>query len=135
MVGKRIFAKYVVLFFACISGIYIEFSHANITSPQIDNSLIDSLNNLAYTHRRRNPKLSLEYAIKAYELCSKTNYIQGRASTIHNKGTALAVLGRYELALIDLFEASKIREQIGDISGLVSTYNNIGHVQSEMGKY
>lgn len=60
------FAKYVVLFFACIAGNYIGFSHDDVTSPQIDNNLIDSLNNLAYTHRRRNPKLSLEYAIKAY---------------------------------------------------------------------
>ncbi|HNS29120.1 MAG TPA: tetratricopeptide repeat-containing sensor histidine kinase [Tenuifilaceae bacterium] len=127
------FAKYVVLFFACIAGNYIGFSHDDVTSPQIDNNLIDSLNNLAYTHRRSNPKLSLEHAIEAYELSSKTNYIQGLANAIHHKGTALAVLGRYELALIDLLEASKIREQIGDNSGLVATYNNIGHVQSEMG--
>lgn len=135
MAGKRIFAKYIVLFFACIAGNYIGFSHDDVTSPQIDNNLIDSLNNLAYTHRRSNPKLSLEHAIEAYELSSKTNYIQGLANAIHHKGTALAVLGRYELALIDLLEASKIREQIGDNSGLVSTYNNIGHVLSEMGKY
>ena len=95
--------------------------------------IVDSLNYQSYLFRRSNPKLSLEMAIEALEICKGIDYINGYAFAIHNTGTAKAVLGRYDHGMIDLMEASRIREEIGDFEGLVSTYNNIGHVYSEMG--
>jgi signal transduction histidine kinase len=94
--------------------------------------LIDSLNQLSYHLRRNSPKLSLKYAIDAYELSKGTNYSKGFAAAIHNRGTAKAVLGQYDQSLKDLLDAAKIREEINDISGLTSSYNNLGYVFSEM---
>ncbi len=111
--------------------------------PSISNNLefinptlvkqIDSLNQLSYKNRRTNPKLALEYAIKANELCKGNDYVKGFAASLHNRGTARAVLGNYDLGMLDLLEASRLREQIEDHEGLVSTFNNIGFVFSEMG--
>ncbi|MFP4557729.1 MAG: tetratricopeptide repeat protein [Bacteroidales bacterium] len=94
--------------------------------------IIDSLNNISYNNRRSNPKQSLEYALKAYKLCQDVSYKKGHAFAIHNMGTAKAILGNYDSGMTDLIEASRIREEINDYEGLVSTYNNIGYVYSEM---
>jgi len=109
--------------------------HCNTSesTQKISTELIDSLNNLSHKNRRNNPKLSLEYAIKAYDLCNQIDYVYGLATAIHNKGTAAAILGRFDLGMIDLAEASRIREEIEDFEGLISTFNNIGFIFSEMG--
>ncbi len=96
-------------------------------------SRIDSLNNLSYTFRRTNPRLSLEYAVHAYNLSKSIDYPKGNASAIHNRGIAKAVLGKFDTGLSDLMEASVIRESIKDLNGLSSTYNAIGFVFAEMG--
>jgi len=105
-------------------------------SSQVDSlfiAKIDSFNNLSYTFRRTNPRLSLEYAVKAYNLSVNTHYPKGNASAIHNRGIAKAVLGKFDTGLSDLMEASLIRQKINDREGLASTYNAIGFVFAEMG--
>jgi signal transduction histidine kinase len=100
---------------------------------QQTNSKIDSLNLLSFNHRRSNPKLSLEIAIKTNQLCKEINYPRGLAFSIHNMGTAKAVLGRFDRGLADLIEASRIREEIGDYEGLIFSLNNIGFIYSKLG--
>jgi signal transduction histidine kinase len=121
-----------VLFLASFFSAKVHCNN-NELSQKVSPELIDSLNNLSYKNRRNNPKLSLEYAIKAYDLCNQIDYIHGLATAIHNKGTAAAILGRFDLGMIDLAEASRIREEIGDFEGIISTFNNIGFIFSEMG--
>lgn len=94
---------------------------------------IDSLNNLSYQNRRRDPRLSLEYALETYKSSTVQNYKKGLGFAIHNMGTAKLLLGSYDKGLEDLIAASIIREKIDDFDGLVSTYNNIGYIFSEMG--
>ena len=130
---KSIIVKFFII--AAILNLYTNQSigaNYDIVSEQNPQELVDSLNNLSYQNRRSNPRLSLEYALKAYKACSKLNYQQGFAFAIHNLGTAKAVLGNYEKGLEDLLSASLIREEIQDFDGLVSTYNNIGFIYSEM---
>lgn len=103
-----------------------------VAQTQTKIQLIDSLNQLSYHLRRNSPKLSLKYAIDAYELSKGTDYTKGLAASIHNRGTAKAVLGQYDQSLKDLLDAAKIREEINDIAGLTSSYNNLGYVFSEM---
>ncbi len=95
--------------------------------------LVDSLNNLSYSNRRSNPKLSLLYALEAIELSSNIKYSKGKATGIHNRGTAKAILGQMDQSLKDLMEAARLREELNDIEGLSTTYNNIGFVFSEIG--
>lgn len=97
-----------------------------------NHSLIDSLNNLSHQNRRNNPRLSLEYAIEAYNKCADQDYEKGLGFALHNMGTAKGLLGNYEKGLEDLITASIIREEIGDFDGLFSTFNNIGYVFSEI---
>lgn len=112
--------------------IVITFHGTLIAQRQTNTQLIDSLNQLSYHLRRNSPKLSLKYAIDAYELSKGTDYVKGFAASIHNRGTAKAVLGQYDQSLKDLLEAAKLREEINDINGLSSSYNNLGYVFSEM---
>jgi signal transduction histidine kinase len=95
-------------------------------------SLIDSLNDLAHSNRRSNPRLSLEYSLRAYQLCEGTDYPKGLASALHSMGTAKVILGRYDRGLNDLIQASTIRENLQDYVGLMSTLNNIGFAYSEL---
>ncbi len=93
---------------------------------------IDSLNELAYQNRRSNPKLSLEYATETKLLSQRVGYSKGVGDSYHNMGTAKAVFGWYDRGLVDLIESARIRESIKDTDGLVSTYNNIGYIYSEL---
>ncbi|MDX9845710.1 MAG: tetratricopeptide repeat-containing sensor histidine kinase [Tenuifilaceae bacterium] len=93
---------------------------------------IDSLNALAYEYRRSDPKLSLEYAIESHRLSTSIGYAKGLGESYHNMGTAKAVFGWYDKGLIDLIESARIRESDQDTDGLVSTYNNIGYIYSEL---
>ena len=130
---KSLIVKFCII--AAILSLFTDQSigaNFNIVSEQKPQELVDSLNNLSYQNRRSNPRLSLEYALKAYDACSKLNYQEGLAFAIHNLGTAKAVLGNFEKGLEDLLTASLIREEINDLDGLVSTYNNIGFVFSEI---
>ncbi len=94
---------------------------------------IDSLNDLAYSLRRSNPRLALELALRSYSLCDGIEYPKGMASALHSTGTAKLVLGRYQEGLDDLMRSSTIRVQIEDHSGLVTTLNNIGYAYAELG--
>lgn len=94
---------------------------------------IDSLNNLAFSLRRSNPKESLRYALEAIKLSSNNKYPMGYAAGLHNRGTAKAILGQMDQSLKDLMEAARLREELNDIEGLSTTYNNIGYVFSEIG--
>lgn len=95
-------------------------------------TLIDSLNDLAYNNRRNNPRLSLEYALRAFHLCDNVDYPKGLAGALHSMGTAKVVMGRYDQGLTDLMEAVSIREQIEDYVGLMSSLNNVGYAYSEI---
>ena len=114
------------------------FSFNVLAQPEVKikqenlSSAIDSLNNIAFTYRRTNPKLSLEYAFKAYQLCQNIDYKLGLAESLHNMGSAKAVLGQLDKALDELVKASQIREELNDTQELVSTFNNIGYIYSEL---
>jgi signal transduction histidine kinase len=129
---KRLQHILLVLILAIVSS--TEFCFANDIAPIAKSKqLVDSLNNLAYNSRRNNPRLSLEFALEAYKVSKEVNYDFGFAFAVHNVGTAKAVLGRFDKALIDLMEAARLRETLEDKEGLTSTYNNIGYVYSELG--
>lgn len=105
-------------------------------TESIDQNLInkiDSLNEISYNTRRTSPKISLEYALKALELCKQTDYPKGYAESIHNRGIAKSIMGRFDAGLSDLMEASMLRESINDQKGLANTYNAIGFLFAEMG--
>jgi signal transduction histidine kinase/Tfp pilus assembly protein PilF len=127
--------SYIILFSFLVAFLYVVegYTNNNEADPKVSTVLIDSINTMSYKNRRSDPKLSLEFAIKAFELCSQIDYPKGLAAALHNRGTAKSILGRFDLGLMDLIEASKIREEIKDHQGLISSFNNIGFVFSEMG--
>jgi signal transduction histidine kinase len=125
--------QHILLIIIVTSLAAFEISFASDSPNAKSRVLVDSLNNLAYNSRRNNPRLSLEFALEAYKVSKNLNYDLGFAFAVHNVGTAKAVLGRFDKALIDLIEAARLRENLGDKEGLTSTYNNIGYVYSELG--
>lgn len=120
----------VVLIFSFSFSVFSQ-PEGRVTQKDVP-AAVDSLNNISYTYRRSNPKLSLEYALKAYQLCQSIDYLHGLAASLHNMGTAKATLGQLDKALDELVKSSQIREELNDYQGLVSSYNNIGFIYSEL---
>jgi signal transduction histidine kinase len=124
----------VILYLLIIPLISLAGVEQGISDKQLKPTpqLVDSLNSISYSSRRSNPRFSLEMAHRAKQHSESIKYSKGLASALHNMGTAKAVLGWFDKGLIDLIEASRIRVEIDDRGGLVSTYNNIGFIYSEL---
>lgn len=126
---------YTYFFFILLSFSFSSYLFAQPEDRPVQDdvySAVDSLNSIAHNYRLTNPKLSLEFALKAYQLCQGIDYKVGMAASLHNMGTAKALLGQLDNALRELVQASQIREEMNDYPGLVYTYNNIGHIYSEL---
>ena len=129
----------VYLYFSFVSVVFF-FSFNVLAQPgdiivmqEDDIIVIDSLNNVAHIYRRSNPKLSLEHALKAYQLCQRVDYKSGLATSLHHMGTAKSLLGQFDKSLQELVRSAQIREDLNEYNGLVSTYNNIGYVYTVLG--
>ena len=75
------------------------------------------------------------YADSAIAL-SKTLQNEGlRAKALHSKGLALQILGKYDLALLQFYDALEINTQLNNESEMVKQLNNIALVRRELKDY
>ncbi|MFM6954304.1 MAG: tetratricopeptide repeat protein, partial [Sphingobacteriaceae bacterium] len=91
-----------------------------------DSSVVDSLNNRAFSNRLKNPELSLAGAKKALYLAVKTHYSKGAAEAYRMLGLAEYYLFETEKSIGYYLKALGIYVATKNKAGQAKVLNNIG---------
>lgn len=77
----------------------------------------------------------LELAEQGLKLAKEIDYKKGEAACLRQIGNQYWTVSNYPMALHFYLEALKIREAIGDRSGMASSYASVGYIYKETGDY
>lgn len=98
-----------------------------------DSIRVKILNKLSIAYRLSAPSESELYARKALSLIRDTTSLTW-AATADNVGTPLAIGGKYEESIRFFLASLKIKEKLGDSTGIANSYNNLGNVYKLLGE-
>jgi len=101
---------------------------ALIKTEQKDTNQVNILNDLGFEYSITNFTKAKSYLIQAEQLARKLNFKRGIANSLCNLGIAYETQGDYFEALNAQIFALKIREEIGDKSGISYSIHYIGDV-------
>ncbi len=108
---------------AKVSVLQDSLSHA-----KNDTDKASILYRISLTYRDSNPKQALTYARKSAALAKKTGNKLLFARAESATGTSYYTLGDYNTALSFYFSSLRLREEIKDMAGMRSSYNNIANI-------
>lgn len=106
------------------------------TAQSVPDSInIDRLIELIREHRFSNPELARSYADSALQIVQKSNLKTREAEIFNQLGIIASVLGNSPLALKHFLEVLRVREEIGDLSGIARIQNNLGILYKNLEEY
>lgn len=108
---------------------------AILNSAQNDTLCVQTLNKLSILYTKSNPKISLEYALKAEKLAEKCNYNDGLAIAFYNIGDLYLEKGNDKLALNSYQSCLDIYMQNNNRLGLINTYDQMGLIYRKQKQY
>ena len=128
---------FVMIFLASFSQVagQIDSLQRILNNAKEDTVKVELLNALAASYLNRNAQQAVFYANKSHDLALQLHDKAGVARALNNLGMAYENMGKYDIAMQKYFESLKIKEEIGNIPGLVSTYNNIGLIYDIEGNF
>ena len=100
-----------------------------------DTSSVQVLNNLYNHYIHSDPKLALDYTLKALDISLKLNYKKGIAFCYNNIGVFYKNQGAPDKAMSYYLESLELNREINNIIGEAYTMNNIGSIYSLQGNY
>ncbi|MBD1397069.1 tetratricopeptide repeat-containing sensor histidine kinase [Pontibacter sp. JH31] len=88
---------------------------------------------LSHAHKSVNPRITISYGNKAIALALKAKNDTLLAHAYNVTGSGHYLLGDIEKAVDFYYRALRIREKLGDLSDLSTSYNNIANVYLDQG--
>jgi len=100
-----------------------------------DTNRVNSLNELAYSHRINDPDSAIQLTLLSERLALELSFSRGLAESKSNRSVAYTSIGDYSISLQLLLESNLIYEQIGDMEGVAMNANRIGRIYSFTKEY
>jgi tetratricopeptide (TPR) repeat protein len=102
----------------------------HLNNDSSDTSEVVKLNKRGYLMRLTDPEETVEDASKALEISKKINFIQGVGESYRIMGIGNYYLDKSKEAIDNYLEALSYFQQVNDLKGEGSVYNNIGNLYS-----
>lgn len=100
-----------------------------------DTTAVRAMNQLYRQYFNSNPRMALDYTIKALDLSLALSYEKGVASCYNNIGLFYKNQGLLEKAVSYYLQSLSINKRLKNIEGIAFTYNNIGTIYSLKNDY
>jgi len=114
---------------------HIDTLRLALRNAKTDSDRLNALTGLSHDYFIPNPDSSIIFSQQAYDLAAKLNKPLRQGRMLSNMGNAYATMGDYVKGMQYYFRALMVYEQLNDISGIVTVYNNIGSTDVQEGNY
>ena len=127
---------WIALFYSCASFADSNQFDTTVIKNKLDHVQSDSEKVkllIEWSFYETNIKTGIQKANEAIILSRKINYKRGEASAMVQLAAQYRAAGNFEMALQLASKSIQLKEELGDINGLPSSYNMLGIIYKEIG--